>query len=468
MTQSNLVTITSCTFTNNSATGYGGAIIQSLCGGLGITNSSFHSNTAVNNGGAMMSINSVQINVVDCEFKANSAIKMKSKVVSGGALCFTGTAGSTVEMANNSFTSNTASSYGGAVTVTGGFKNVIIHYNVFTNNMAMMSGGALSLSQKAANIRITNNGFYSNTATGNGGAIQMDSVSNVYVYDDEFHYNNCTAPNWGQGGAISASWTTVMPISQCNFVGNAAAYQGGAVWLEQNVPKPSISYINITSCLFESNLAGYNAVEMQHKAKDAGGGAVFASGRGNDGDWLYFNKCQFCNNTCLQGDGGAIWANYSDTFLRNSNFSHNTATLGNGGAVSFLFLVGSTPITGNRFVHNFAGKNGGGLSLYGSSNFQVKGTWFLDNTAAGNGGAVDAIIMNLISFQATVVKRNKANNGGGFSFDSSCSGISFVFVFFIDNEATNPPPLPGVDTGGDGGGIYFGAGTKQVRLELKP
>ena len=463
MTQSNQVTIASCTFTNNSATGYGGSIMQSLCTGLSLTNASFHSNTAILNGGAMMSINSVQITILDCEFMANSAIKMNSKVVSGGALCFTGTMGSNVEMTNNSFTSNKASSYGGAVIVTGGFTNVVIQYNDFVGNAAMMSGGALSLSQKATNIRITNNRFYNNTAMGNGGAIQMDTVSNVYIYNDEFYYNNCTAANWGQGGAISASWTTVMPVSRCNFVMNTAAYQGGAVWLEQNQPTFT-SYINFTSCVFDSNLAGFNAVEIALKAKDAGGGAVFASGRGNAEDWLYFDKCLFVNNTCQEGDGGAIWANYSDTFLLNSNFSDNTATRGNGGAVSFLFLTGTTPIKGNRFERNTAGKGGGALSLYGSSNFQVSNTWFLDNTAAGNGGAVEAIVMALISFTSTVLKRNKANNGGGISFDSACTGVSFVFVFVIDNEATNPPPLPG-DAGGDGGGIYFGAGTERVRYQ---
>ena len=465
MTQSNSVTIGSCTFANNSATGNGGAIMQSLCTGLGMTNITFHTNTANLNGGAMMSINSVKITIVNSAFKSNSAIKLNagSKVlVSGGALCFTGISGSNVGMTNNSFVWNTASSYGGAVIITGGFTTAVIQYNDFTNNVAWQSGGALSLSQNAANIQITNNGFYNNTAWGNGGAIQMDTVSNVYMYDDEFHHNNCTAPNWGQGGAISASWVTVMPMTRCNFVRNTAAYQGGAVWLEQNLPAPTLSYMNFTSCVFDSNLAGYNAVLGELKSHDAGGGAVFASGHDNVGDWLYFYECLFTNNTCLQGDGGAIWANHSDTFLYRSNFTDNTATRGNGGAVSFFELYGTTPIHINRFERNTAGENGGGLALYNSSNFQVVGTWFLNNTAAGNGGAVDAIIMTLISFKNIVLKRNKANNGGGLSFDNSCYGVSFVFAFIIDNEATSLPALSG-DPGGDGGGIYFGAGTEQVR-----
>ena len=93
-----------------------------------------------------------------------------------------------------------------------------------------------------------------------------------------------------------------------------------------------------------NNVAGYAAAGVQEAKGDAGGGGMFVIGSGNINEYLFVSRSTFLNNKCVVGDGGALWANYTNAFLLTSNFTSNTASKGSGGAVSFVGLTGTTPI----------------------------------------------------------------------------------------------------------------------------
>lgn len=191
---------------------------------------------------------------------------------------------------------------------------------------------------------------------------------------------------------------------------------------------------------------------------------MFVIGSGNINEFLLLKRSSFVNNKCVIGDGGALWANYTNSFLLTSNFTSNAAMKGSGGAVSFVGLTGLTPIKHIRFKANYAGINGGALSLYGSADFQVWFSFFVDNVAKGNGGGLDSIQMTRISFQNVVILRNWAVNGGGMAFENSNDVVAFVWVFLIENKATIRASAESTDSGGDGGGIYFGGNTQFINV----
>ena len=193
---------------------------------------------------------------------------------------------------------------------------------------------------------VTNCNFTGNTAYGDGGAIWMYSGS---VENCNFTNNTAT-----YGGAVyfSSSGT----VTNCNFTANTANEYGGAVYFDSDG--------NVTNCNFTANTANED------------GGAVYLLITGT------VTNCNFTDNKATGTDswGGAVYFG-TDSTVTNCNFTGNTAT--NYGGAVFFYNQGT--VTNCNFTNNVAGEWGGAV-IMGSGT--VTNCIFVNNVAGEWGGAI--------------------------------------------------------------------------------
>ncbi len=172
---------------------------------------------------------------------------------------------------------------------------------------------------------VTNCNFAGNTASGDGGAICMSFGS---VENCNFTNNKATGDD-SYGGAVY--FYNQGTVTNCNFAGNNATGEGGAVYFSDNG--------NVTNCNFTNNKA---------TGDDSYGGAVFFYNQGT------VTNCNFTGNTATNY-GGAVFF-YNQGTVTNCNFTNNVAGEW-GGAV----IMSSGTVTNCIFVNNVAGEWGGAI-----------------------------------------------------------------------------------------------------------
>ena len=162
-------TFTNTRFSNNSATGAGGALfVQNITGALSLTDVTFTNNTAVGAGGAI-STNGRAINASRCTFSGNQAGG------GGGALHLT--LASSIE--NCVIVDNTAGTQGGAFMLNGAV--LTLKNSTVANNSSGSEGGAIYGVSGTASSNVTDTIFWGNlsgTSAGhlayhNGGAFTL-------------------------------------------------------------------------------------------------------------------------------------------------------------------------------------------------------------------------------------------------------------------------------------------------------
>lgn len=139
--------------------------------------------------------------------------------------------------------------------------------------------------------------------------------------------------------------TLNLSFSDCNFSGNAAAYDGGAIYMEGN---GNVTFTAI-DCVFENNYSGDTQFSV-------GGGAIYAQGAK-----LAMERCRFENNTANHlfpdselpdsdtTQGGGMFLYDTEFTLSNSVIVGNTASMGGGiGFRSADGVVDGCVFTGNR------------------------------------------------------------------------------------------------------------------------
>lgn len=183
-----------------------GAAIQANSGILNVANCTFRDNAAGNYGGAIYT--QTLSYITDCNFINNSAKY-------GGAIYWNGADG---EIEFNKFIKNTASKNGGAAYLNS-FNQTVINYNSFINNTAS-EGGAFYVDNSSANI--VSNFFINNTAV-KGGAISVINSTSMLEYCD-FRYNGAK-----EGGAILFN-SSQSNIAGSNFEFNTASAKGSAIY----------------------------------------------------------------------------------------------------------------------------------------------------------------------------------------------------------------------------------------------
>jgi len=181
--------LTSATFANNSVAGprlnEGGALWinnstdpdLTINGGLFISNSAAGGTT--NNGGAIYAGTSANVTLTNVDFTTNVA------TTNGGAICVAGTTGLPIELAlnNGTFTGNSAGGSGGAIWLSTS-ATLTLNDVTFTNNTAVTNGGALLAT---ATARVTYNVTHDITNAGNTAAsggflfVSNQSIFNVNI-----------------------------------------------------------------------------------------------------------------------------------------------------------------------------------------------------------------------------------------------------------------------------------------------
>ena len=249
------LTITSCTFSGNTAQDDGGAIHKSGIGGdLTVTGSTFTNNTATNSvpgdaeGGAIFAETTGNLTVTGSTFTNNTATSSAGDA-DGGAIKTTENSGN-LTVTGSTFTNNTATSSagdadGGAIGAESA--SVTVTSSTFTNNTATSSGGDAdggALDADSDSVTVTSSTFTNNAATSSGttddddgaiggGAIKMErsgTLSTLSVTSSIFVNNRATrsgADNASRGGALLDESSTTSAVNNNCFVGNTAQSGGG-------------------------------------------------------------------------------------------------------------------------------------------------------------------------------------------------------------------------------------------------
>lgn len=234
-------------------------------------------------------------------------------------------------------------------------------------------------------------GFTIEGGSADSGTDEYSQGGGLFITDGSPTISNVTfADNQGySGAAVYITGGNSQPtFTECNFTGNAAFYDGGAIFCDRSSPM-------FLQCEFTLNYA-----------LDGQGGGVFVTGSGS----LTLNQCSFSNNEAIYGGGGVTVYSATPT-LNTCTFSANVATNGLGGG---LEVDAASPIIqACSFVGNSSNFGGGGLSIW-SGNPQVQECSFSQNQDSGTygGGGVFTYLSSAV-FTDCEFEGNFANYGAG-------------------------------------------------------
>jgi CSLREA domain-containing protein len=193
------LTATNCTFINNTATEGGAIYVESVDVNVTVASCTFSGNQAkaasnggFGHGGAILSFGHTPLTVTNCTFSQNIAGGF------GGAINNFGSPGArlTTTVSNSSFTGNVSSQSGGALY--GGFGRYTLNNCTFANNTATNAGGGIF--NKNGVLLLINCTLANNTASQSGGGIHNQGDGNGFA--GTAAVGNCTfsrntAPNGG-------------------------------------------------------------------------------------------------------------------------------------------------------------------------------------------------------------------------------------------------------------------------------
>lgn len=328
-------------------------------------------------------------------------------------------------------TTTTISEYsgtGGAISAAGG--DLTIEKSNFENNTAADAGGAVHWQtfefDNKNNVTVSDSKFYNNKAWSEYRENETITANGQTYYGHEISYG-------GSGGAISAMNGNVN-INNSEFVGNTAAYTGGAIATGEAIIKNSTFKNNSAKSKSDVLVYKYNS-ETGKVEKDENYSVVKYEGKGgavhaiND---LSVDNTVFENNTSGES-GGAITSLSDNTNITNSTFISNS-TIGKGGAIEQR--DGTINITDTDFINNSASV-GGAIYVgneYFNPEFQEKAKISIkaenkDVTFSGNKADKGADI-----YAANVDLNLNANEGKKITFDGGITGKNAIINI---NDKTN-------------------------------
>ena len=407
---SDYATLTSNTFTNNTAD-YGGGVYFSSSANPTLTSNTFTNNTIDYRGGGAHFSSSADPTLTSNTFTNNMAHH------GGGGAHFSLSAHPT--LTNNTFANNTAQTYGGGAS----FKNsdgVILTGTTFKNNTVNYGRGGGAYFEESDGV-LNGNTFESNTAEGEGGGGAFFVESEGVLNGNAFESN--TAGKHGGGALFVCSEGIILNGNA--FESNTAGKHGGGAYFEGS----DCAILNGTT--FENNTAeeygggvffafsdgaDLNGTAFENNTAEYGGGAYF-----NDSENIILNGTTFESNTAEEDGGGAYFYDSDSVNLNGNTFESNTAEWDGGGAYFDEF---DGVLNGNTFESNAAGWIGGGAEFQDSDNISLANTVFANNTAGWYGGGAEFWDSDNVSLADTVFANNTAElYGGGAEFwdsDSAC------------------------------------------------
>lgn len=328
-----------------------------------------------------------------------------------GASPFTGVAvyvQDTVPLDTLTFSNSTVNDFdgafeGGALRVEALTGGVEILGTSFSGNNATTQGGAISVSDAPDGVFISSSSLLNNTAT-NGGALVVVGSGQVSFIDATVTGNSSN----NAGGAAYLSGNTRLQVTDSSFTNNHSTNNsGGAIHVSGGV-----SGVSVGGSSFTGNTADIN------------GGAMSIVGV----DGLNVTASVFTNNAADGVGGGLSIENAGIVDISDSDFTGNSAVF--GGGVHFELLDGAVTMDTNVFLDNFAGLNGGGITVMNvTQSFTVSNSTFELNEAAdtngSSGGGIwsENIVTGPFLVQSSTFTRNVAGNAGvSIGFDSVLNG----------------------------------------------
>ena len=218
---------------------YGGVLYNNYAGGTNsIKSSDFTTNRATSKGGAIYADSSL---VFESANFGDGTQGGKNTAAQGGAIY---TAGADLELSDSNFKMNEASdTHGGAIYAETGSK-ITSTGTVFASNSAKNSGGAIYL--RGAALELSSGSFTDNTAL-NGGALYIDETSSAVIKDAAFTSNLVKGTD-SKGGAIynAGTLTLTADTADMNFSGNKASDKINDIYTTGNIIVNGSKNVNIT------------------------------------------------------------------------------------------------------------------------------------------------------------------------------------------------------------------------------
>ncbi len=269
------VSIDSCLFERNIATGYGATSMYNNGVRYSISNSTFRDNVAPTSGAAIYNSDSTYFTVTNTLFEGNQGT-YAAAVANYGFHC-----DGTFESCT--FNNNKASQGGGAVS--NGFESNVSYKNcAFTANDANF-GGAIFTQNDRTRLNIEGCFFTENNATTNGACVYINPRIPTSIRNSSFTYNT-----GDYGGAIHALGDSLLTIENTIFRDNFANTQGAALNLNE-------ANAVITNCLFARNI----------NLGTGAGGAISNNASDSLKSTVKAINCTFVDNVAALGAGISQW-----------------------------------------------------------------------------------------------------------------------------------------------------------------
>ena len=428
------VTITGGTFKNNKTIGSktdGGVLIvpknSPTTLQLKIENATFVLNSAVDCGGALAVLDSkIEATIKGCTFDSCSA-------ASGGAIDYRSTKpDSFLNITDNTFEENSASTKGGAIFIAFADQNVSLKDNTFTDNAA--NQGGKDLASFTADTEITLSGENSLDA-------YFDNLPLLKLADD-FNTSSKITLSYAKLPTVDTAIVTCSNSEQATQSMNSFSISGGRLEASEHnlVFKQGVAQIGET---IYNSLA--EAIETA-PAADNTEIKVLSN--------IVLNEpitTPEGSNITIKDDGRMTWR-----ITHSANWASDTPmfTVGAGGTLSFastgtdkspmLILDGSNTSKSSRLVNVTTGITvniGTGVKVFGYNN-------------AKSGGVFD-VTGGTLSITGGVFDGNKANYGGVIA--AGVGTVSITGGTFKNNKAT----------GKDGGVIIVYLDSSILQLEMK-
>ena len=334
--------VISCTFKNNNAGSWGGAFHANGEGAVTVLSKcKFIENKSGKQGGAV-SIQVADCTFNECEFTGNRADRAvegdngKSSSKAGGAIFLNGE-GSKCTLNACTFTGNMApNGCAGAILCSEKAVLTINAGTTFTGNSSLYDGGAIYAdnvfaingTSESKVVFSGNKTLATGSGEGNGGAIYVwlrndaeHKITNVLFTGNEAGQESGTTVNYSNGGGIYASGKVGLTIADCEFTDNRAR-NGGCIAHNSSLAS------KITRCNFHDNVCRSGANKDGSNGNGNFNGAALQQGNGT----IEFTQCVF-NKNIVQGSSSVLHMNgeknnttayFTDCqFIENKSFGNN-------------------------------------------------------------------------------------------------------------------------------------------------
>lgn len=433
--------IDNCSILNNSAHQSGGGIadISDTASTTSIlsTSVSGNSTTAVNSAGGGMVIGPGSVSLSDCTFSDNTA-----DLIGGAIWIGTGT----LDISNSVINNNTSSQSGGAIFNMAGTLSILNSSSIDQNTTTLpnsMGGGIYN--DIEGKLTITNTTISDNTSgQAGGGLADFSSNSFVTMLDQVTAENNQATGETSVAGGILIN-DGLMQLNNSSISFNSSSLQGGAIWLGSGTLYIDNSAINNNTsgqsggAIF--NMAGslsiYNSSSIDNNtamASNSLGGGIYNDIAGK----LTINNTSISNNSSGQAGGGladlsdiSFVSSLDQVVLENNQVVGETSVAG-----GILFNDGLMLLKNSTLNANSSSLQGGGIWV-GSGTLDIDNSIISSNTTGQSGGAIFNMAGALSIFNSSSMDQNTAtlpNSIGGGIYNDEAGKLTISNTSFNGNS----------------------------------